>query len=45
MMAKIDAKLAEVKPDAVSLTKQKGEINAEPKTAKERLFNKINQVK
>lgn len=46
MTAKIDAKLADVKPEVVSLTKQRGEQNnAEPKTAKERILNKINQVK
>lgn len=46
LMANVEAKLSEIKPEAVSLTKQKGEQKqAEPKTAKERLFNKINQVK
>ena len=46
LRAEFETKLAEVKPEAVSLTKQKGEQKqAEPKTAKERLFNKINQVK
>lgn len=46
LRAEFETKLAEVKPEAVSLTKQKGEqTQAEPKTAKERLFNKINQVK
>ena len=46
LMANVEAKLSEIKPEAVSLTKQKGEQKqAEPKTAKERLFNKINKVR
>ena len=46
LRAEFETKLSEIKPEAVSLTKQKGEQKqAEPKTAKERLFNKINQVK
>ena len=46
LRAEFETKLADVKPEVVSLTKQKGEQKqAEPKTAKERLFNKINQVK
>jgi hypothetical protein len=45
LRSEFETKLSEVKPEAVSLTKQKGETIAEPKTAKERLFNKINQVK
>ena len=46
LRAEFETKLADVKPEAVSLTKQKGEQKqAEPKNAKERLFNKINQVK
>ena len=46
LRAEFETKLAEVKPEAVSLTKQKDNNTvAEPKNAKERLFNKINQVK
>jgi hypothetical protein len=46
LRAEFELKLTEVKPEAVSLTTQKGEKNnAEPKTAKERILNKINQVK
>lgn len=35
----------ETKKEIVSLTKQKGEPTNEPKTAKERIFNKINKLK
>ena len=46
LRAEFETKLADVKPEAVSLTKQKDNNTvAEPKNAKERLFNKINQVK
>jgi len=45
LRAEFETKLAEVKPEAVSLTKQKGEQTSEPKNAKERLLNKINQLR
>ena len=46
LRAEFETKLAEVKPEAVSLTKQKDNNTvAEPKNAKERLFNKINKVR
>ena len=46
LRAEFETKLSEIKPEAVSLTKQKDNNTvAEPKNAKERLFNKINKVR
>lgn len=46
LRAEFETKLSDIKPEAVSLTKQKDNNTvAEPKNAKERLFNKINKVR
>lgn len=45
-LSALETKLSDIKPEVVSLTKQKDNNTvAEPKNAKERLFNKINQIK
>ena len=46
LKAEFEAKLAEVKPESVSLTKQKpAQATEQPKTTKERLAKAINEIK